>query len=323
MRDLVIETITAAAAQNPKLMLIVGDLGFGVLDKYRAQLPRQFINAGVSEQNMTGLAVGMALSGWVACTYSIANFPTLRCLEQIRNDACYHNAAVKVFSVGAGLSYGQLGASHHATEDIGILRALPGLRLLCPGDDFEAVGCTQAALEIEGTVVVRVDKSSAGQTRMPGERFQLGVARRLREGEDLTLVSSGAILGEVLAAADSLAQQRITCRVLSLSSLKPVDSQALVQAAHETSGLVTVEEHSLDGGLGSIVAETLLDNGCAPKLFRRIGLPGDFTSMVGDQRYLRTRYGLDAPAIVAQVRQLLACQQPKNAEACSSALLRA
>jgi transketolase len=294
-------------------MLITGDLGFGVLDRFARTLPGQFLNAGVAEQNMTGLATGLALEGRIVFTYSIANFPTLRCLEQIRNDACYHGANVKVVAIGGGFSYGALGISHHATEDLAILRALPDITVVSPGDDWEAAEAADALVRTPGTCYLRLDKSTAGNTERPGEVFALGKAREVRDGSDITIVTTGGILGVVLKAADALAARGIATRVLSVHTIKPLDRAAILAACADTGGLVTVEEHTLDGGLGSAVAETCLDAGVMPRRFTRIGLTAGFSSIVGSQDYLRARYGLDERAIVQRVRGLLA-GEPSAAE---------
>lgn len=287
-------------------MLVTGDLGFGVLDTFARRLPGQFVNAGVAEQNMTGLATGLALEGRIVFTYSIGNFPTLRCLEQIRNDACYHGANVKIVAIGGGFSYGALGISHHATEDIAILRALPEMTVVCPGDDWEAAEATSALVATPGTCYLRLDRSSAGEGGRDGERFTLGRSRTLRDGEDATLMCTGGILGPVLAAADELALDGIACRVVSMHTVKPLDDAAIRQAAEETGALITVEEHSVIGGLGGAVAESCLALGVAPRRFRRVGLENRFSSIVGSQEYLRAQYGLDAASIAAAVRSTLA-----------------
>jgi transketolase len=304
VRDTFIASLTQLAARDPRVFLITGDLGFSVLDDYSRTRPHQFLNAGVAEQNMTGLATGLALDGRVVFTYSIANFPTLRPLEQIRNDAAYHEANVNVVAVGGGFSYGALGISHHATEDLAILRALPGLTVVAPGDDWETECAVPALAALPGTTYLRLDRSSAGRTQREGESFVLGRARRLREGTDATLVSIGGILGVTLAAADELlARHGIRVRVLSMHTLVPLDVQALMDAATETGGIITVEEHSVHGGLGGAVAETLLEAGIVPRVFHRIGLRSGFSSIVGSQDYLRAAYGMDAPAIIAAVRR--------------------
>lgn len=305
MRDHFIERLSQMAEQDPRIMLITGDLGFGVLNDYRERFPKQFINAGVAEQNMTGLATGLAMEGHIVYTYSIANFVFMRCLEQIRNDAAYHDCNVNVVSVGGGFSYGALGISHHATEDLAIMRAIPGVTVLSPCSHWEASEATAALAQKSGTAYLRLDKSSAPENRMPGEQFELGRARCIREGDDLTLAATGGVLGEVVAAAELLSEQGVECRVLSVHSICPLDIAAFVRAARETGGIVTVEEHTVQGGLGGAVAETVLESGTVPKVFHRLGLRGGFSSIVGSQAYLRTRYGLDREAITATVMNLL------------------
>jgi transketolase len=303
MRDAFVRALDALAEEDPRVFLVTGDLGFGVLTGFAERRPTQFLNAGVAEQNMTGVAAGLALEGRVVFTYSIGNFPTLRCLEQIRNDAAYHDANVNVVAIGGGFSYGALGMSHHATEDLSILRALP-ITVVAPGDDWEATHAVGALARTPGTTYLRLDKSSAGDTSRPGERFELGRARRLREGDDLTIVATGGILAVALEAADELARQGIRCRVLSLHTLKPLDVESLEAAARETGGILTLEEHTVDGGLGGAVAEALLERGAPPRFFRRIGLRAGFSALVGSQDFLRSRYGMDARAVVEAARTL-------------------
>jgi transketolase len=305
MRDSFIARLESLAAADQRVFLITGDLGFGVLNSYIERFPRQFLNAGVAEQNMTGLAAGLALEGRVVFTYSIGNFPTLRCLEQIRNDAAYHDANVKVVAIGGGFSYGTLGFSHHATEDLAIMRSL-GIPVVAPGCDWEAEEATTALLHAPGTCYLRLDRSSAGKTGRPGERFAIGKARVIREGGDVTLISTGGILSVVREAAETLAStHRIQCRVVSMHTVSPLDADAVLSAARETGGVVTVEEHTLLGGLGSAVAECCADAGILPRRFHRVGIRPDAPVVVGGQPYLRTLHRMDAPAITATVLGLM------------------
>jgi len=302
MRDVFVKRLCELAEHNDRIMLVTGDLGFGVLDEFRARFPSQFLNAGVAEQNMTGLATGLALEGRIVFTYSIGNFPTFRCLEQIRNDACYHNANVKIVSIGGGFSYGALGISHHATEDLAVMRSLPQITVLSPCDHWEAAEVAGAMAETPGTCFVRLDKSAGRPTVQPDERFQMGKARVIRKGSDMTIVVTGGILDEVQEASDRLSQDGIDVRILSMHTIKPFDSVAVISAARETGGIITIEEHTIHGGLGGCVAETLMDAGISPRTFRRMGLRAGFSSIVGSQAYLRKRYGLDADAIEHAVR---------------------
>ena len=297
MRDTFIGVLTELAAKHPELLFLSGDLGFGVLNKYIAEFPRQFLNVGVAEQNMAGLAAGLAMEGHTVFTYSIGNFPTLRCLEQIRNDICYHNANVKIVCIGGGMSYGAVGFSHHATEDLAILRSLPGMLVLSPGDLWEAAEASRYLLSHRGPAYLRLDKSTAPETVRQDETFRPGKIRTVREGSDVTLAATGGILGEALLAADSLAEQGIHCRVLSVHTIKPLDTGTLEAAAAETGGIISIEEHSVDGGLGGAIAESLMEAGAYPGFFVRMGLRNTFSSVIGSQNYLRKVYSLDAQSI--------------------------
>ncbi len=304
MRDRFIQTLSRLAERDPRIMLITGDLGFGVLNDYRKRFPGQFINAGVAEQNMTLVATGMALEGHIVFTYSIGNFPTLRCLEMIRNDAAYHGANVKVVSIGGGFSYGALGISHHATEDLAILRALPDVTSLSPTSLWEVTQATELITERPGTCFLRLDKD-VGLDFADAEPFVLGAPRRLRHGTDVAFFTTGGILSEVVRAADALAAAGVSCSIYSVHTLSPVVAAPFVEASRSHRAVVTVEEHTIHGGLGGLVLETLGDAGAFPQRFLRIGLDGCFSSVVGSQAYLRTQYRMDAPAIIARTRQLL------------------
>ena len=301
MRDVFIRTLTQTAAHYPEIVLLTGDLGFGVLDDFTRCFPKQYVNMGVAEQNMTGVAAGLALEGHIVFTYSLGGFPTLRCLEQIRNDVCYHEANVKIVTVGGGMSYGPVGASHHATEDLAILRSLPNMMVVSPGDHWETAEATQALLKHAGPAYLRLDKSAAPPTVRAGETFELGKARMIRNGSDVTLVATGGILGEAIRTGDMLTEHGVSCRILSVHTVKPLDSETLAAAARQTGGVVTIEEHALDGGLGGAVAEALLDAGAHPGFFLRFGLRSCFSSVVGSQMYLRKVYALDADSIARGV----------------------
>ena len=306
MRDTFIKQLLELALKDPRIMLVTGDLGFGVFDKFREQCSTQFLNAGIAEQNMTGLATGLALEGRIVFTYSIANFPTLRCLEQIRNDACYHNANVKVVSIGGGFSYGALGISHHATEDLAIMRSLPDLTVVSPCGLWETGEATKALVDMPGTCFLRLDKSFGNDFPIEEvEQFELGRARVLKKGTDVSIMVTGGILEEVQQAADLLESNGISVQIISIHTVKPLDKETIIKAAKDTSMIVTVEEHTIHGGLGGAVAETLMDNNVYPHKFLRIGLEAGFSSIVGSQKYLRKQYGLDAEAIAGKIRKLL------------------
>ena len=305
MRTAFIQELFELAKRDDRIVLIVGDLGFGVVTPFMEQLPRQFVNAGVAEQNMTGMAVGMALSGKIALTYSIANFPTLRCLEQVRNDVCYHNANVKVVSVGGGFTYGAMGATHHAIEDLAVMRALPGLVVVAPGDPVEARAATRAVIEHSGPCYVRLGKAGEPIVHSSPINFQLGKAIRMREGRDATLISIGGILQNTVRAAERLAKNGIETRVLSMHTLKPLDVEAVLAAARETEMIVTIEEHSILGGLGTAVAEVLAEAEGVKAPLKRIGVPAAFSPHIGSQEYMLQCHGLTDEAIALTVAQTL------------------
>jgi transketolase len=305
VRTAFIDTLLEMARRDPRIVLMVGDLGFGVVDRFMRALPAQFVNAGVAEQNMTSLAAGMALSGKTVFTYSIANFPVVRCLEQIRNDVCGHQASVKVVAVGGGFAYGALGYSHHATEDIAFMRALPGMTVVAPNDPVEAGLATRAVAALPGPCYLRLGR--AGEVRVHGSipDFALGRAIKMREGRHVAILATGGLLPTALAAAGALAGFGISARVLSVHTIKPLDVDAVLRAATETDALVTLEEHSIVGGLGGAVAEVVLEAAVRPRVFKRIGVADSRSTVVGDRDYLRARAGLDVQSVTAAIRELL------------------
>lgn len=305
MRGAFFRALMEAAEQDERINLVVGDLGFGVVEPFAQRFPDRFLNVGVAEQNMTGIAVGMALSGKTVFTYSIANFPILRCLEQIRNDVCYHKADVKIVSVGGGFAYGALGMTHHATEDLAIMRALPEMVVVAPGDPVETGAATRALAASHGPCYLRLGRAGEPSLHGTGIPFRLGKAIQIREGRDVTLISTGGILEMSIQVAELLSSRGIQARVLSMHTVKPLDTEAVLSAARETKAIVTLEEHSVIGGLGGAVAECLAESGELRVPFKRLGLPSAFSSLVGSQEYLRVQNGLSPECILASVEPLL------------------
>jgi transketolase len=305
MRTAFIERLFELAKEDPRIMLVVGDLGFGVVTEFKEHLPDQFLNAGVAEQNMTGMAAGLALSGKIVFTYSIANFPVLRCLEQIRNDVCYHNANVRIVPVGGGMAYGSLGPSHHATEDIAVMRAMPNMLVVAPGDPAETRLAVDALIKYEGPAYLRLGRAGEPVVHDVDPIFEVGKGITVRTGSDLTLISTGGLLFNTMAAAEILSESGIQARVISMHTIKPLDEEILLNAARETGAVFTVEEHSIIGGLGGAVAEVLMENKLGDTVFKRIGLEGVFSSQVGTQEYLTAQYGLDPKGISTTVLNVL------------------
>lgn len=298
MRNAFIKTLENHAAAHPEIVLIVGDLGFGVVENFEKLYPKQFLNAGVSEQNMTGVAAGMAMSGKTVFTYSIANFPILRPLEQVRVDVCYHNANVKIVGTGGGFHYYSLGATHHATEDIAIMRALPNMTIIAPADAFEAELATEALLTHRGPAYLRLAGNPKVHTKIPD--FKIGKAITVRDGKDLTIISTGGMVADALQVAEILKTKRgLETQVISMHTIKPIDSEAIIDAARATKHIFTLEDHSIIGGLGGAVSEVLMESGVHVKNFKRFGIKDQFVKDIGGVAYIKTQLCLD-PVSVAE-----------------------
>ena len=305
MRDTVIRTLIELGKEDKDVELITGDLGFGVLKSFWETLPNQFINAGIAVQNMTGVAAGMALEGKKVFTYSIGNFPTLRCLEQIRNDCAYHNANVNVICVGGGYVYGSLGMSHHATEDIAILRALPDVTVICPGDPVEAALAVKKIAQTDGTCYLRLGRGGEQNVNTVIKEFEIGKAYKLRDAKDfnkkVAVFSTGAILEETSKACDMLEENGIAVEQYSFPTVKPIDRKVIEDCADRFDNIFTVEEHNIVGGFGGAVAEVLAECGGKAKL-HRIGIDDFYCIEVGSQAYLREQVGINAEGIVRKVK---------------------
>jgi transketolase len=305
MRGSFFQTLVDLATSDDRIYLLVADIGFGVVEPFAKKFPERFLNVGVAEQNLTGIAAGIAVTGKIVFTYSIANFPILRCYEQVRNDVCYHKANVKIVSVGGGYSYGPLGMTHHATEDIAVLRALPEMVVVAPGDPVEVRGAARAIAAHDGPCYLRLGRAGEPTIHDSAVKFQLGKAIQVRDGDAITLISTGALLQNATLVADKLATRGIQARVLSMHTVKPLDEDAILAAARETRAIVTLEDHSIIGGLGGAVAECLAESGISVP-FKRLGLPSAFSSHIGSQEYLRSQSNLSPDGIVNELEPLLA-----------------
>ncbi len=304
MRKIFNETLLKIAEKDERIHMVLADIGYGEIEGFARRFPDRYYNCGVMEQNMTGVACGIAMEGNIAITYSIANFPTLRCLEQIRNDVCYHNANVKIVIIGGGVSYGPLGISHHSTEDIAILRALPNLLVVAPCDPQEAEAATYAMIEHDGPVYYRCGYKGEKDIHHRPFHFELGKAITVEDGDDCTIIFAGPIGLEAQKAVEAVREQGIHCRLISMHTIKPIDKDAILRAARETGRIITVEEHNLSGGLGSAVAEVLADEGCLNIRFKRMALPDVNVHEVGSQQWLRELYHLGAADIAEEIRKI-------------------
>ncbi len=294
MRTAFINQLIEEASENDKIFLIVGDLGFSVVEPFRERFPERFLNAGVAEQNMTGLAAGLAMEGYTVFTYSIANFPTLRSMEQIRYDICYHNLDVKIVAVGGGYAYGALGASHHATEELGMLRTIPNLTVCAPGDPLEAKSITTQLCNHHGPAYIRLGK--AGEPDIPSilNTFLFGKCHPIIKGKQTAILSTGAMLKY---SFDYVNDNKLVWGLYSFPYIKPMDSNALLDITKNYDSIITIEEHQRQGGFGSSILEAyndLLESGQLDKIpkIKRIAIPDIFIDVAGTQEHLRKLAGI-------------------------------
>ena len=297
MRTAFIETLCEIASGNPDIWLLNGDLGYSVLEAFSRQFPERSLNVGVAEQNLAGVAAGLALSGKIVFTYSIANFPVIRCLEQIRNDICYHQANVKIVAVGGGLAYGPQGYTHHGVEDLALLRVLPHMMVIAPGDPLETRAATRAIAAHHGPCYLRLGKAHEPLCHQTEPQFEIGKAITMSEGRDVALISTGGVLKLTLQAADALRAEGCSVRVISMHTIQPIDKEAIRAAAEECRGIVTVEEHGW-GGLGTAVAEVLAGSGLVPG-FQPLRLRREPLPIAGSQEMLREAHGISLHSVVA------------------------
>jgi transketolase len=304
VRTAFIETLKDLAGQDERIWLLCADLGFSVLETFAQSFPKRYVNVGVAEQNMAGVAAGLALSGKIVFTYSIANFPVIRCLEQIRNDVCAHNLNVKVVSVGGGFAYGSAGYTHHGTEDLAMMRTLPNMTVLAPGDPVETRLLTVAATERPGPCYLRLGKAGEPIVHTSQPQITIGKAIVLREGDAGTLISTGGALAMTMKAASELAALGVSVSVLSMPSLSPLDDDAILRAARNTGRIVTVENHGV-GGLGSAVAEVLATSTLHPR-FAPMYLQARPIKVAGTEASMYASHNLSAGEIASKMMSLLA-----------------
>lgn len=304
MKTAFFETLYNLASQNPKVQFIKGDTAY--VPDFQNAFPQQYLDVGIAEQNMIGIAAGMAKEGLIPFTYSIVNFATMRCLEQIRNDIAYHDLNVKIVSCGVGFDYSFLGATHHATEDLAIMRAMPNMTIFSPCDAIETRAVTKAALELDGPCFIRNGHGNEAVLHKENLKdFKIGRAIPLLEGRDVCIFVTGSITEEAVAAAEILNSKGYSAGVYSFPTIKPIDKNFILEKAAAVKLIVTVEEHSIIGGLGSAVAEVIAEASQKQATLRRIGVPDTFATVVGSRSYLKKVYGLDTDAIVDIVQRTL------------------
>jgi transketolase len=306
MRNAFADELTRLGNEDPRIVMLSGDIGNRLFDKFKASHPSRFFNCGVAEANMMGVAAGMAMNGLRPIAYTIAPFITTRCLEQIRTDVCYHEAPVTIVAVGAGLAYAGLGPTHHACEDISFLRSIPNMVVICPADAHEVRGAMRAAMQQDRPVYIRMGKKGEPlvHAAVPAD-FAIGKAITISDGEDACLLSTGNMLPEAIEAAHRLKDKGISARVVSFHTVKPLDEACLREAFSSFRLVATLEEHSLIGGFGSAVSEWLADSGVAHRAFVRFGTPDAFFKKSGEQEYAREMLGLAAHQIADKIAHAL------------------
>ncbi len=309
MRQAFINTLMGLAERDDSIYLLTGDAGFTILERFRDRFPGRYYNVGIAEAAMIGLAAGLAMSGKTVFVYSIVPFVTMRCFEQVRIDLCYQKLPVKLVGVGQGVTYGTAGATHHAIEDIAVMRALPNMTVICPGGPVETRKAVAASLGLKGPCYIRLGKSGEPTVHPSDDiHFAIGKGIRVRTGEGVALVATSNMVPPAVEAAALLEKDGLRPEVISMHTVKPIDRELLAEVASRCSLIATLEEHNLIGGLGSAVAEVILADRLTARLIT-FGIPDTYAPVAGSQEYLRELFGLTPPQVAAVVRS-----EMKNSE---------
>ncbi len=303
MRFAVIQTIYDAALKNKDIYFMTGDLNHVKENEFKTVLCSQYFNAGVAEQNMAGVAAGLALSGKKVFIYSITPFITMRCFEQIKSDICYPNLDVTVIGVGGGLIYGRYGNTHCSIEDIAVMRTLPNMKVVCPANPLDAGTLTKQMLEIKGPAYIRIGR---GKEPMPATGFpvKFGQAFIVKPGQDITIISTGTVLTEVEKTAALLEEKGISTEIIHMHTVKPLDENAVRARIKKRRAIFTVEDHNIIGGLGSAVAEVVSENRSVI-IFKRFGVRDLYLKEIGSQEYLRKKHGYSSAEMSRQITALI------------------
>lgn len=301
-RDAFAETLERLAAENDTVVAVCNDsVGSSKLGGFKTKFPERLINVGIAEQNMVGVGAGLANGGRLPFVCGASPFLTGRALEQIKADISYSNANVKLVGISSGMAYGELGPTHHSIEDFAWMRVLPNLPVIAPCDRIETAAAIEWAAEYAGPCFLRLSRVGVPDLLPEGHTYVLGKANMLRDGADVTLIANGTLTHRMMKAADILAGLGISARVLNMATVRPIDEEAIIAAAKETGAIVTAEEHSVFGGLGSAVAEVVVDH--APVPMKRLGVPGIFAP-TGSAEFLLDEFGM-SPAAIADAAQAL------------------
>ncbi len=303
MRGAIVRILTELAASDPRIVLLTGDLGFMVVEEFAERFPERFWNVGVAEQDMIGIATGMAEAGFIPFTYSIATFAALRPYEFVRNGPVHHRLPVRILAVGGGFEYANAGPTHHGLEDLAVMRALPDLTVLAPADHEQAAAALRATWELPGPVYLRLGKDDRSVVPGLGGRFQLGRAQIVRQGDThVVIVAVGPIARAAVAAAEILSEQGIDATVAVVASVAPAPVQDLLDLFRDAGTVVTVEAHSIVGGLGSLVSEVVAGHGLGCRV-TRCGVRSGPDGVGGGEAFLNARHGLSREGIACAVEE--------------------
>lgn len=306
LSEVMIERFVAAVHEGIDLVPVVADsTSTAKIKPFMDAFPGRIVNVGIAEQAMVGAAAGLALGGKVAVTCNAAPFLISRANEQVKVDVCYNDANVKMFGLNAGASYGPLASTHHSTDDISVMRGFGNVRIFAPSCPVEARRIIDHVLREPGPVYVRLDGKPLPRLHGDDHAFVPGEIDRLRDGDDPLFVALGSAVHEAVEASDALSREGVSAGVISLSSIRPLDHDALASALGRSRTVITVEEHNINGGVGSIVAETLAEHGIGARLYR-LGIADGGYAIAGDRASTRRDLGIDAESLVATARRLLA-----------------
>ena len=300
MRRAFIQTLVRLAETDERIVLLTGDLGFTVVEPFADRFPKRYFNAGVAEQNMVGMATGMAETGLIPFVYSIATFATLRPYEFIRNGPVLHRLPIRIVGVGGGFDYGVAGFTHHGLEDLAVMRVLPGMSVISPADHMQTAAALRATWDLPGPVYYRLGKSDDAVAPGLDGSFEFGRIKQIRSGRDLAIVSTGAITLEAIGAADALATAGVKAAVFVAATVSPSPASDLVPVVKDVPIVATVEAHYRVGGLGSLVAEVMAESGSAARLIR-FGVEGAPDGIIGSDTFLNRRHGLAADQIADRI----------------------
>ncbi len=303
MRNTIVNLIHDLAKTDKNIYFLTGDLGYSVIDNFQKEFPERCLNLGIAEQNMIGVAAGLALEGKKVFVYSIVPFVIMRCLEQIRTDVALQNLDVTIIGVGGGFAYATLGPTHHAIEDIAMLRVIPRMKIVSPSDPVSAKVLAEQLLKIPGPTYIRLNKGGEPALYKAPPKMEVGKGFVLKEGNQISILSNGAITQVAVEVANQLEQEGISCEVVDMATIKPLDSDLIIGRLQNRKVVVTLEEHNILGGFGSAVTEVAAEQPRAA-ILKRFGVNDEYSQVFGSQQFMREQSGLSAEQVYKTIKKL-------------------